>query len=265
MCAVLGLGAGVGLLLWQAATLASELGRGEPFLAVAWDLVAGTRLGALWLAREALLLALVVLLLALRRRDAPRLAAVAAVYVVALAFVQALSGHAAAVSPRTGLVVAVAALHLLAAGAWIGGLVAAIVAFWPLRGGEQLALARASLRRFGILAALSVGVLGVTGLYYAGRQVASLDALLTTLYGQALLAKVGLLRRRGAFGLLNAMLLRRTRQPLRRLLLAEAAGRACRSRRRCCAHGDSPGTGPGVRTCGERLAHERPELAKRGG
>jgi copper transport protein len=223
MCAVFGLAAGVGLLLWQARTLASELGRGEPFLGVAWDLVAGTRLGALWLAREALLLALVALLLALRKRDAPRLAAATAVYVVALAFVQALAGHAAAVSPRTGLAVAVAALHLLAAGAWIGGLVAAIVAFWPLRGEEQLALARASLRRFGILAALSVGVLGVTGLYYAGRQVASLDALLTTLYGKALLAKVGLLLVAGGFGLLNAVLLRRMRQPLRRLLLAEAA------------------------------------------
>jgi copper transport protein len=221
MCAALGLGAGVGLLLWQATTLASELGKGEPFLAVAWDLVAGTRLGALWLAREALLLSLVVLLLALRKRNAPRVAAVAAVYVVALAFVQALAGHAAAVSPRTGLVVAVAALHLVAAGIWIGGLVAAIVAFWPLRGQEQLALARMTLRRFGVLAALSVGVLGVTGLYYAGRQVASLDALLTTLYGQALLAKVSLLVVAGAFGLLNAMLLSRTRRPLRRLLLAE--------------------------------------------
>jgi copper transport protein len=223
VCAVLGLAAGVGLLLWQARTLASELGRGEPFLGVAWDLVAGTRLGALWLAREALLLALVALLLALRKRDAPRLAAVTAVYVVSLAFVQALAGHAAAVSPRTGLAVAVAALHLLAAGAWIGGLVAAIVAFWPLRGEEQLALARASLRRFGILAPLSVGVLGVTGLYYAGRQVASLDSLLTTLYGKALLAKVGLLLVAGSFGLLNAVLLRRMRQPLRRLLLTEAA------------------------------------------
>lgn len=227
MCAVLGLAAGVGLLLWQAATLASELGRGEPFLAVAWDLVSDTRLGSLWLAREALLLALVALLLALRRRDAPRLAAVAAAYVVALAFVQALAGHAAAVSPRTGLVVGVAALHVLAAGAWIGGLVAAIVAFWPLRGEEQLALARASLRRFGILAAFSVGVLGVTGLYYAGRQVASLDALLTTLYGQALLAKVGLLVVAGALGLLNGMLLRgcwtpMLRRRIRPLLVAEA-------------------------------------------
>jgi copper transport protein len=223
MCAVLGFAAGFGLLLWQATTLASELGRGESILGVAWDLVAGTRLGALWLAREALLLSLVALLLALRRRDTRRLAAVAAVYVVALAFVQALAGHAAAASPRTGLVVAVAALHLLAAGAWIGGLVAAIVAYWPLRGEEQLTLARASLRRFGVLAALSVGVLGVTGLYYAGRQVASLDALLTTLYGQALLAKVGLLLVAGAFGLMNVMLLRRTGQRLRPLLVAEAS------------------------------------------
>jgi copper transport protein len=226
-CAVLGIAAGVALLLWQAATLARELGRGDSLVAVAWNLAGGTRLGALWLAREAILLALVALLLAVRRRGASRLAAVAAVYVVALAFVQALGGHAAAVTPRTGLAVAVAALHVLAAGAWIGGLVAGIVAFWPLRG-EQLPLARASLRRFGILAALSVGVLGVTGLYYAGRQVASLDALLTTLYGQTLLVKLGLLLVAGAFGLFNAMLLHGRWSPvsgrrLKPLLVAEAA------------------------------------------
>ena len=206
-CASLGIVACFALLLWQAATLAGEVGGGEATPAVLWDLVRGTRVGTLALVREAMLLGLIPLLFVLRTRAPQRGALVAAAaLVVALAVVQALSGHAAAVSPGAGLAVAAAALHLLAAGVWMGGLAAAIVAFWPLRE-EGWTLARASLRRFGVLAALSVAVLVVTGLYYAARQVASLDALLTTLYGQALLVKVGFIAVAGAFGLLTAMLL----------------------------------------------------------
>ena len=45
---------------------------------------------------------------------------------------------------------------------------------------------------------------GPTGVYTAGRQVASVDALIATLYGQTLAVKLGLLLLTGAFGLLTA-------------------------------------------------------------
>ena len=65
----------------------------------------------------------------------------------------------------------------------------------------------AGWRPFGGLAALSVGVLFATGLYSMGRQVASIDALLTTFYGRALTAKLALVLGVGFVGLLNSSLL----------------------------------------------------------
>jgi copper transport protein len=82
-----------------------------------------------------------------------------------------------------------------------------------------MSLARACLAPFSVLAAVCVGLLAATGLYDAGRQVASIDALLTTLYGRALLGKVGLVLAVGVFGLLNMIALRpHLVDPLRRLL-----------------------------------------------
>jgi copper transport protein len=84
-------------------------------------------------------------------------------------------------------------------------------------------LVLARLRRFGRLAAGSVAVVVVTGVYSAGRQVASLDALLSTAYGQSLVAKVALLAATGGLGLLGFLATRRLRPSLP-LLAAEAVG-----------------------------------------
>ncbi|MEZ4656117.1 MAG: CopD family protein [Caldilineaceae bacterium] len=76
-----------------------------------------------------------------------------------------------------------------------------------LSDGDFWLVAQAVLRPFGRLAALSVAILTVTGLYSMGRQVASLDALMGSLYGQTLLTKVGLMGLVGLIGLLNSALL----------------------------------------------------------
>jgi len=126
--------------------------------------------------------------------------------VVALALTEALSSHAASQPGRMILLVAADTLHLLAAGIWAGGLLALALAVLPMlrRENESAVLAWAILRRFGALAAASLAVLAVTGLYAGGQQVASLDALLTTLYGQSLLVKIGLAIGAALLGLLNA-------------------------------------------------------------
>jgi copper transport protein len=56
-------------------------------------------------------------------------------------------------------------------------------------------------------AALSVGLVAVTGLYAVGQQTASLDAVIATLYGWALSGKVVLVLATGAVGLFNFTLL----------------------------------------------------------
>jgi copper transport protein len=206
--------------------------------ATSFDLVGQTRWGELWLAREALLAALLVVVLVLRRAAAqqtraravrppempgPALLLLAGALAAAVAVVRSLDGHAAEVAPDTALSVLVLALHAGAAGVWVGGLLALAVGFWPLlrsrERADALALLREAWRPFGRLAALSVGVLVVTGIYTAGRQVASIDALVTTIYGQALGAKGALLALTGGLGLLSAAVVHPAlarRFPLRR-------------------------------------------------
>jgi putative copper export protein len=63
-----------------------------------------------------------------------------------------------------------------------------------------------------------VGLLIASGFYSIGRQVTSLDAMLTTLYGRALIVKVALVLCVGAFGLPNSSMLHpRLSAPLARL------------------------------------------------
>mgnify|MGYP000891396880 CR=1 FL=1 len=175
---------------------------------VSLDQVLGARFGVLWLARQSLLLILVLAFVA-ARRGLGWGAVSAGVALLALAAVQALDGHAAGLVEGSEWAMAGQALHWLAGGAWMGTLG---VAWWitrPWLGGTELTrtAARAVWRRFGLLAVLGVAVLGATGLYAAGRQVASLDAWLATLYGQVLAGKMALSVGLGLAGLANALIL----------------------------------------------------------
>ena len=260
-CAGLAVLAGLGLLLWQATTLGATLLEGVWWPSVVWQVLRQTRWGALWLVRQGLLLVLIGIIYGVCRSlhnpaesqrptgaatspatfwvqpgrwsvtPQARLWLVAALLSVALLTVQALTGHAAAVTPQTSLAVVTDTLHLLAASLWIGGLLALGVGLWPLMRHDWAvgtALAYAGWRRFGWLAAPSVGLLVVTGLYNMSRQVASLDAVLSTLYGQVLLLKLGLVLAVGACGLLNAMLLHpRVAAPLAWLLRRPSGWTPC--------------------------------------
>ncbi|HMJ36240.1 MAG TPA: copper resistance protein CopC [Baekduia sp.] len=230
----LALGLGVILLVRQADGLTSALPAGAGLHdAVARMLPA--RWGILWGARELLLAALVATLawLVVRGRDSRAhgrpwaTLAVAGGLAVGLAVVRALGGHAAAL-PSPAPHVAADAVHVVAAGLWIGGVLVLGVALWPAGGrsrADSLALARATMRRFGWVAGGAGLALAVTGLYAAGAQIASVDALLTTGYGETLLAKVGLVLATAALGAANVVLLRRSRaRPVRLLLVEGAAG-----------------------------------------
>jgi copper transport protein len=231
-CCWLSLAAGMGLLIWQAAALRSSLPEGTTLSRALWTVAASTSFGRLWLIRQSLLLALVWPLLALYRAEgAPYRApdssyrfdaALSVAVVVALCVAHAMGSHAAALPRDSGMAVAADAGHLLAAGGWVGGLIALSVGLLPLIRRDRAdftALVRACWGPFSLMAAVSVGVLAGTGLYSAGRHVASVDASLTTLYGRTLLTKVGLVIVVGVFGLLNSVMIHpRLSAPLARLL-----------------------------------------------
>ena len=232
-CAGLALLAGLGLFIWQTVALLETLPAGVSFWSVGWQILSGTRWGILWLTRQGILLALSGLVVWLYRaaRDHPRPFAaqdheemitvstvprasvlLASLLLLALVTAQSLTSHASALTPHTTLALVVDTVHLLAASLWVGGLLALAVGLLPLiRRPEGRAdfttLVRIGWQPFSRVAALSVGLLVASGLYSTGRQVASVDALITTLYGQALLAKITLMVSIGALGLLNSMLI----------------------------------------------------------
>lgn len=211
---------GLGLFGWQLLALLNTLPEGAPIWGVGGQLLGGSRWGGFWLARQAVLLMLLGLLFWLYHnqshsrttgsRRGRLVLSTTALLLLALVVIQASSGHAAALSKLTPLAVAVDALHLLAASLWMGGLMALLIGLLPLLSRNRVdftALARMTLGPFSRWATLSVVLLVATGLYNTGRQIASLDALVETLYGQALLTKVGLMLVAGMFGALNSIVL----------------------------------------------------------
>ncbi len=107
----------------------------------------------------------------------------AAALVVAVAAV----GHPVA-GPLPVLAVAVAAVHVAAMSAWLGGLVALFAG--ALRGPTPAGELAAALPRWSSLAAGCIGALVVTGVLQSVREVGSVSALFATTYGWVLVAKV---------------------------------------------------------------------------
>jgi copper transport protein len=219
--AVGGLVVGLAMLAWQSRDVGGSLNAGM----IGQTLVSG-RWGGVWVAYQVLLAALAYTAFNVGRvhpdRSAspsglperagisPALWSVSGAMLVLLAVAQALAGHAAAAPGDVPLAVAVDTVHLLAAGTWVGGLLALLVGLLPLALSDRAAfstLVRTGYGAFGPVAGVSVVMVIATGLYSAGQEVAVPAAFLSTPYGEALAAKVALALLVGAFGWLNSMLL----------------------------------------------------------
>jgi putative copper export protein/methionine-rich copper-binding protein CopC len=137
---------------------------------------------------------LVALALALARRRAVAWK-VAALGAIALSLATALSGHAAASSPWTGVAVVSDTVHILAAGGWLGALLLVIVAGVPATAGLS-PLGRGSAVRgmvdvFSPMALGFASALAVTGVIAAVLRLGAWSALTGSDYGRILLLKLG--------------------------------------------------------------------------
>jgi putative copper resistance protein D len=161
--------------------------------------IAETHFGQVWLARAALSLVLAALLavawrpLAMAGRAVLALCAIVA---AALLSSLALAGHANAEhGAQRGIHLAADAVHLLAAGAWLGALLplAALLGRPSASAdGATLDAVADAVRRFSFLGLLAVSALLITGIVNASFTVATIPALLTTRYGHLLLFKLAL-------------------------------------------------------------------------
>ncbi|HST58473.1 MAG TPA: copper resistance protein CopC [Longimicrobium sp.] len=116
---------------------------------------------------------------------------------LALALAPALSGHAAA-APRLGPFAILAdALHVLAAGGWIGGLLVLVAAGGPaamrLEREERGPAVAALVNAFSPTALAFAGALTLTGLFAAWLHMGSIPTLWESAYGRTLLVKLGVL------------------------------------------------------------------------
>jgi copper resistance protein D len=105
------------------------------------------------------------------------------------------SGHAGGTPGIDGDIhVASDFLHLVAAGAWLGGLLPLTLLLTSARyaQGPTALLIRAATLRFSTVGLFAVGTLLATGIVNAAILVGSLSALLETNYGNLLLSKIGL-------------------------------------------------------------------------
>jgi len=173
---------------------------GEPFGAMKASAIAtvlgSTVFGQAWSVRAlmALLLALIWPILRAGPRFQPEVSVLSVGIAGALLAGLPWAGHANAEVGADGLIHhAGDAAHLLAAGAWLGGL-APLASLLRTLGGSpthrDVDGCAATVARFGNWAALSVAVLVLTGIANAYYLIPAPRALLETSYGNVLLAKL---------------------------------------------------------------------------
>ena len=195
---------GFGLLAAQLNRSSAGLGR----------VLGDTGYGHAWLAREGILALLTGALVALLRSPRNRaLRFAAAVLGLGIVAPLALVSHAASAKGSLSVATGVLAVHLLAAAMWVGGVGAVCLAVADLLRAGERASARTLARSFGGLAAVSVALIGITGIGILGVHVRSLQALVSSAYGAAIVAKTVLFVVAGALGLATTVGLRARRSP----------------------------------------------------
>jgi copper transport protein len=153
-----------------------------------------TNWGRIWQLQMAAALALVVVY-SIRRHVRPVTWRLALPAVLVLALTTSLVSHAGASHTMRFVGVLTDSLHMLAVGAWLGGVFWLLVAAMPALGGKgerRMHRLVALLTRFSTMLLASVAIVVFTGLVSAGLRVGTLQALAGSSYGQALLVKLTL-------------------------------------------------------------------------
>jgi len=149
------------------------------------DFVASSAYGRLWLLRLELWIAGLVFVSQPRQR---RLLPAALACGMGILLAQSLFSHASATADAAAAV-AGDWLHLLATSLWIGGLIAFVVVMTQMQRHYTM-LAAWVAGYFSNYARVALAALIITGSYAAWLQVGSLDALVNTVYGYALVLKL---------------------------------------------------------------------------
>lgn len=158
-------------------------------------IVGATSAGAAWIVRMAALILAFIAVLALRRRPTVALYVVVASAAIALASL-AWGGHGAMAEGAIGWIHLIADIgHLLAAGIWVGALLALLLLVFRRRvlvDHDHLILSHRVLAGFSVVGTLTVAAIITSGLVNSWLLVgpANILKLPSSLYGQLLIAKL---------------------------------------------------------------------------
>jgi putative copper export protein len=196
---VVAVGAGLVALAHQTAVVSGRAAAALEPAAIATVLLE-TQAGRIWLVRLSLLVLVAAFVLlaprGLSRSDWLAVRGEALVLAALALGLIAAAGHAAAVTPDAAVAVALDALHVIATGIWVGGLLplgALLVAAGRDDGADARPYAVLTARRFSRVALVCLVVLVASGLVNAAVHIGSVPALLGTTYGRLLLLKLALL------------------------------------------------------------------------
>ena len=197
------------LWLWLEVVSMTGLSFVDPLSAGTWKtILLETIFGHVWQFRlGAIAAALVLTVSALAGNDVPRRPAILAIWLLSVVLLASLAwiSHAAAARVQPiGLIGD--ALHLCAAGAWIGGLLPLVICLTRARVSSAIAkIIPLVLGRFSTLSLCCVSVLIASGISNSWLLVGSVHALFTTLYGWLLLFKLALFGILIGFGARNQL------------------------------------------------------------
>ncbi len=182
----------LGMLVLVAAMMGTSLWATDT--AVLRDIIQQSAIGTAWIVRIGALITAVIAALCLRRFPLPAgimLVCTGAIAIITLVW----TGHAGATEGVTGDWHRLSdALHMLAATTWIGALAGFCLLLRPGAGPQQISVAARALDQFALIGTISVVIIVATGMA-SGVILLGLptpSALLSTLYGQLLLAKLAL-------------------------------------------------------------------------
>ena len=198
----------------------------------AWSLMSETEWGRLWAMRAGFALAAGGALFAMRGRvENAALTLLTLALGLGALFAISRSSHAAALTEIGGVSMLNDLIHMMGVAVWVGGLFSLTLdiptSIRILNGRERREVLSALIPRFSAVAAMSVAVLALTGIYSAWTQVAVPEAM-DTPYGRALVVKIGLTCALLAVAAVNLIWVRprlsgsdRAAYWLRRLVVAE--------------------------------------------
>ena len=172
----------------------------------AWSVLTETQFGRVWEARLLVAIFLCCVWLVGARTRGLHLSLLQAVLAAVFVGMLVWSGHAAGTAGFGGFLhLGGDALHLIAAAAWVGGLVPLLMFLGPRIQGSELPLAACFqvLKRFSTLAAWSVAVLAAGGALNTWFMTNGLRSFLGTEYGDLVLIKIMLFIVMLGFGAAN--------------------------------------------------------------